>query len=394
MINRSFILENSAEFLNAMKLRKHTLDIQQLVALLSQETKLISQLQQAYRARKLIANTSQNRTEGKEIADQIINLKIELDNCSKILHPLLASIPAIPDISVQPEELLIKTWGEKQKIQSLCHTTYSKLDFASASVISGSKFVYLIKEVATLHRALIQYMLDQHIAQGYMELYVPYLVQQESVYRSGQLPNLEHAMYKTDDNHYLIPTGEASLVNILPFLKQPLPIKLVTSSPCFRKEIGAYGALHKGLIRQHQFEKVELVQCVPHADQGDKALMDMVNAGCNILEKLQLPYRILQLRGDDMGFAATKTLDIEVWMPGQNRYVEISSCSLCGDFQSRRMKFKYEGAYPITLNASGLAIGRTLAALIENHTDDKGILHLPLALQSYLPFSTLDLNNL
>ncbi len=243
------------------------------------------------------------------------------------------------------------------------------LDFDTASKITGSRFSQMRGGLASLHRALTQFMLNTHIQEhGYEEVYVPYIVNRESLYGTGQLPKFEEDLFKLDDERqfYLIPTAEVPITNIYRNeIVDQLPIKFVSHTPCFRSEAGSYGRDTRGMIRQHQFEKVEMVQFV-HPDESWDALEGLVGHAEAILQKLELPYRTVILCGGDLGFSAAKTYDIEVWLPSQEKYREISSCSNFADFQARRMKARFrnaEGKPELlhTLNGSGLAVGRTLA---------------------------------
>ena len=269
------------------------------------------------------------------------------------------------------------------------------LDFESASKISGSRFAVLHGQMAKLHRALAQFMLDVHTEEhGYTETYVPYIVNSDSLKGTGQLPKFEEDLFRVphgEHTHYLIPTAEVPLTNLLrdELVKfDELPMRFVAHTPCFRSEAGSYGRDTRGMIRQHQFDKVEMVQIV-HPEQSFEALENMTGHAENILKKLEIPYRVMTLCTGDMGFGATKTYDIEVWLPAQNTYREISSCSNMGDFQARRMKARFkdsEGKNHLlhTLNGSGLAVGRTLVAVLENYQNADGSVTIPLALRPYM----------
>lgn len=267
------------------------------------------------------------------------------------------------------------------------------LDFEVAAKITGSRFSVLKGELARLQRALAQFMLDLHTTQhGYTEVYVPFMVNAESLYGTGQLPKFEDDLFKLqgDKPFYLIPTSEVPLTNLVrDQILDPadLPIKLTAHTPCFRSEAGSGGRDTRGLIRQHQFEKVEMVNIV-QPEQSMQALEEMTACAEKVLQLLELPYRVMLLCGGDMGFSAIKTYDIEVWLPSQDNYREISSCSNCGDFQARRMltRFRVDKKTELvhTLNGSGLAVGRTLLALMENHQQADGSIAIPAALQPYL----------
>ncbi|MEC7120357.1 MAG: serine--tRNA ligase, partial [Pseudomonadota bacterium] len=267
------------------------------------------------------------------------------------------------------------------------------LDFEVAAKLTGSRFSVLKGELARLQRALAQFMLDLHTTQhGYTEVYVPFMVNAESLYGTGQLPKFEEDLFKLqgDKPFYLIPTSEVPLTNLVRDQIvdiNSLPLKFTAHTPCFRSEAGSGGRDTRGLIRQHQFEKVEMVNIV-HPAQSMQALEDMTACAEKVLQLLELPYRVMLLCGGDMGFSAVKTYDIEVWLPSQATYREISSCSNCGDFQARRLltRFRVDKKTELvhTLNGSGLAVGRTLLALMENHQQADGSIAIPVALQPYM----------
>ena len=273
------------------------------------------------------------------------------------------------------------------------------LDFETGAALSGARFTVMKGQIARLHRALAQFMLDTHTLQhGYLEHYTPYIVNDSTLFGTGQLPkfgeDLFHVTRGGDESkltQYLIPTAEVTLTNTVReriLAAAELPLKLTAHSPCFRSEAGAYGKDVRGLIRQHQFDKVEMVQIV-RPEQSYDALEEMVGHAEKILQLLELPYRVITLCTGDMGFGASKTYDLEVWVPAQHTYREISSCSNCEDFQARRMKARFkdeEGKNRLlhTLNGSGLAVGRTLVAVLENHQNADGSINIPAALQPYL----------
>lgn len=268
------------------------------------------------------------------------------------------------------------------------------LDFETAVKIAGSRFSVLKGPLAKLQRALIQFMLDVHTEQhGYQEVYVPYLVNADSLRGTGQLPKFEEDLFKVNGEkpYYLIPTAEVPVTNIVRgeiIPAENLPVKYVAHTPCFRSEAGSYGKDTRGLIRQHQFEKVELVQIV-HPEDSHRVLEELTGHAEKILQLLELPYRVIVLCGGDMGFSAAKTYDIEVWLPGQGKYREISSCSNFESFQARRLQARYrnEAGKPElahTLNGSGLAVGRTLVAILENYQNEDGSITIPQALRGYM----------
>jgi seryl-tRNA synthetase len=316
------------------------------------------------------------------------------------LDGLLQGIPNVPHHSVpagsdEEDNVEVRRWGEPRafdfevKDHVDLGAAINGLDFDAASKITGSRFSQMRGGLASLHRALTQFMLNTHIQDhGYEEVYVPYIVNRESLYGTGQLPKFEEDLFKLDDERefYLIPTAEVPITNIYRNeIVDELPIKFVSHTPCFRSEAGSYGRDTRGMIRQHQFEKVEMVQFVRPEESWD-ALEGLVGHAEVILQKLQLPYRTVVLCGGDLGFSAAKTYDIEVWVPSQERYREISSCSNFADFQARRMKARYRNAdgkpeLLHTLNGSGLAVGRTLLAVMENYQQADGSIAIPEVLQ-------------
>ncbi|MED5347562.1 MAG: serine--tRNA ligase [Pseudomonadota bacterium] len=320
------------------------------------------------------------------------------------LQSFLQAIPNLPneDVPVGKDEAdnkLLHTWGEPRgfNFTPLDHvdlTAQGSLDFEAAAKISGSRYVVMRGDVARLHRALTQFMLDTHAQQhGYQEVYVPYIVNADSLYGTGQLPKFAEDQFRIDQEQetYLIPTAEVPVTNIYRgeiIEEAALPIRHVCHTPCFRSEAGSYGRDTRGMIRQHQFEKVELVQLV-HPEQSWPALKELLGHAENILQALKLPYSAMLLCGGDLGFSAAKTIDLEVWLPSQQQYREISSCSNFLDFQARRMQARFrdnDGKIELlhTLNGSGLAVGRTLVAVLENYQNSDGSVTVPEALQGYL----------
>ncbi|VDH00219.1 seryl-tRNA synthetase [Helicobacter pametensis] len=325
------------------------------------------------------------------------------------IDALLLDIPNLPHESVpagkdETENVEVRRVGTPRQFdfEIKDHVDLGEklgLDFETAAALSGARFSLMKGQVARLHRALAQFMLDTHTQQhGYTECYTPYIVSDSTLIGTGQLPkfgeDLFHVIRGGDESktkQYLIPTAEVTLTNtvrerILP--ADALPIKLTAHSPCFRSEAGSHGKDTRGLIRQHQFDKVEMVQ-IAHPDHSYAALEEMVSHAERILQLLELPYRVITLCTGDMGFGAAKTYDLEVWVPAQNTYREISSCSNCEDFQARRMKARFkdeDGKNRLvhTLNGSGLAVGRTLVAVLENHQNADGSISIPAALRPYL----------
>ena len=323
------------------------------------------------------------------------------------LNAILATLPNLPDPSVpvgadETANSELKRWGTPRTFDFSVkdHTdvgeALGQLDFATAAKISGSRFALLKGSVARLHRALAQFMLDVHTGEhGYTEVYTPYLVNAASLFGTGQLPKFEEDLFKVPrgeaDPLYLIPTAEVPVTNIVRdeiLAAEALPLKLVCHTPCFRSEAGSGGRDVRGMIRQHQFDKVELVQIV-HPEHSEQAHEELTAHAEAILEKLELPYRRMVLCTGDMGFSSQKTYDLEVWLPAQKTYREISSCSNFGAFQARRLqaRFRNEKNKPElvhTLNGSGLAVGRTLVAILENYQRADGSVDVPVALRRYM----------
>ena len=348
-----------------------------------------------------------------EILGAMENMKAELEqkkeqlaSLQSKLHEYLAGVPNIPDDSVpegddESANQLLSTWGKVKTYDfeikdhgALGEALQQGLDFAAATKITGSRFVVMQGRMAQLHRALIQLMLDVHTREhGYREVNVPYIVNAESLFSTGQLPKFEDDLFKLHGDHeyYLIPTAEVPVTNLVRdkiLNPEDLPLKFVCHTPCFRSEAGSYGKDTRGMIRQHQFEKVELVQIVAR-EASAAALEELTGHAEKILQLLALPYRKVILCGGDLGFAAAKTYDLEVWLPSQNCYREISSCSGFTDFQARRMQARTRDTtgkpqLVHTVNGSGLAIGRTLVAILENYQDAQGRVKIPDALVSYM----------
>jgi seryl-tRNA synthetase len=346
-----------------------------------------------------------------ELGDQLEAAKSSLDELQRALNLYYQETPNLPadDVPVgnsEDDNVEILTWGTPREFDfeikdhvDIAAQLNNGLDFETAAKLSGSRFVVMNGLVARLHRALAQFMLDQHVSyHAYQEVYVPYLVNAESLFGTGQLPkfgeDLFHTKPATEEGQglSLIPTAEVPLTNIARehiFHANELPVKMTAHSPCFRSEAGSYGRDTKGLIRQHQFDKVELVQLV-HPDASMDALEELTGHAESILQKLNLPYRKVILCTGDMGFGACKTYDLEVWLPGQNNYREISSCSNMGDFQARRMQARYKSndmkkpEYLHTLNGSALAVGRTLVAVLENFQRADGGVDVPELLVPYM----------
>ena len=338
---------------------------------------------------------------------QLKAAEVELEALQSNLDAVLNGVPNIPDESVpagnsEDDNIEVLTWGEIPTFdfEVRDHIDIGEalggLNFERAAKLSGARFVSMTGPLVSMHRALIQFMINQHIQHhGYTEAYTPYLVNAAALYGTGQLPKFEQDLFHIkSENHdlYLIPTAEVPVTNFVADTIQEadkLPLKYVAHTPCFRSEAGSYGRDTRGMIRQHQFEKVELVQIVKPQDSM-AALEALTGHAETILQMLGLPYRKVILCGGDLGFASTKTYDLEVWLPGQNAYREISSCSNMTDFQARRMQARWrnpETGKPElvhTLNGSGLAVGRTLIAIMENYQQADGSIRVPEVLQPYL----------
>jgi seryl-tRNA synthetase len=347
---------------------------------------------------------------GREIAD--INARLdalaqENEALHAALHAFLAAIPnppapEVPEGEGEDDNREVLRWGTPSELgfTALDHVALGErraaMDFDAAAKLTGARFVVLRGELARLHRALAQFMLELHTREhGYEEVYVPYMVNTASAFGTGQLPKFAEDLFRLDGDqgYYLIPTAEVPVTNLArdAILDNAdlLPLRMVSHTPCFRSEAGSYGRDQRGMIRQHQFEKVELVQLV-RPEESDAALEELTSHAEAVLRRLELPYRKVLLCGGDMGFASRKTYDLEVWLPGQGRYREISSCSNMGDFQARRMLARFRN--PVsgkpellhTLNGSGLAVGRTLIAVLENGQQADGSVVLPPALRPFM----------
>ncbi len=356
----------------------------------------------------------QAKAQGQDIQpllDEVASIGEALEASKAELKTVLAKMeevtlytPNLADDSVpvgqdEDDNVEVRVWGQpksydfKVKDHVELGETNRGLDAESAANLSGSRFTLLTGEVAQMHRALSQMMLDMHTQKhGYREYYVPYMVNAQTMRGSGQLPKFADDAFITEDERYLIPTAEVPLTNLVADTiidAKDLPIKMTAHTPCFRREAGSYGKDTKGMIRQHQFDKVEMVQIV-HPDESAAALEAMTGHAEAILQALDLPYRVIVLCTGDMGFSATKTYDLEVWLPAQDTYREISSCSNCTDFQARRMQARYRATdmkkpqLVHTLNGSGLAVGRTLIAVMENYQNADGSITVPTALRPYM----------
>ena len=349
-------------------------------------------------------NTDALMAEMATISSEMKQAEDALKALQEKIQAAALTIPNLPDDSVpagkdENDNVEMRRWGEPRqfdfavKDHSDLGENLGLLDFEMAAKLTGSRFSVLKGQLAKLNRALIAFMLTTHTDKyGYTEMYVPYMVNADSLLGTGQLPKFEEDLFKLrgEKEYYLIPTSEVPLTNsVRDKILDPeaLPIKVTAHTPCFRSEAGSAGRDTRGLIRQHQFEKVEMVQIV-HPETSMQALEDMTAQAEYILQQLGLPYRVIVLCGGDMGFGTVKTYDIEVWLPSQTTYREISSCSNCGDFQARRMQARVKDGKKTelvhTLNGSGLAVGRTLLAIMENYQNADGTITVPEVLRPYM----------
>ena len=405
-----YIRDNFETFKKKISNRNNSVNIDGILDLDKKNRELIYEKEKLEQQKKDISKSKDETMfqKSKEISLKIKDLSNEQIKNKTKLDNILSSIPNIPNEDV-PEGLdesankVVEIKGEikSKKFKEKSHYELGEklgmLDFDLASKTTGSRFVFVKDQLALLERALSNFMLDTHILEnGYKEISPPLIVSEETMYGTGQLPKFENDQFEikldqNEDRKFLIPTAEVILTNIVKnqiISQNDLPLRLVASTPCFRKEAGSYGKDTKGMIRQHQFYKVELVSIV----QNDKCLDElerMTNCATKILDKLQLPYRKIILCSGDMGFSAEKTYDIEVWLPSEKKYREISSCSSCGSFQARRMNSRYrninnEKILTGTLNGSGLAIGRTLIAIMENYQEEDGSIIIPDLLRPYM----------
>ena len=425
MLDPKYLRADIEEAAARLAARGYTLDVARINALEEQRKTLQTRTQELQAERnarsKAIGDAKRRGEDVAPLMAQVGELGSELDECKRKQDEVLAelesialAIPNLPHDSVPAGEdesgnVEVRRWGAPREFdfEVKDHVALGEgvkgIDFATATKISGSRFVVMQGQIARMHRALAQFMLDLHTQQhGYTECYVPYLVNADSLQGTGQLPKFYNDLFHTaitgegDEEgkvkkFSLIPTAEVPLTNIVRDTitdEKELPLKLTAHSPCFRSEAGSYGRDTRGLIRMHQFDKVEMVQLV-HPEKSWDALEEMVGHAEKVLQLLGLPYRVITLCTGDMGFSAAKTYDLEVWLPAQNTYREISSCSNCADFQARRMQARMRGAdgKPVllhTLNGSGLAVGRTLVAVLENYQQADGRIEVPQVLRPYM----------
>ena len=413
MIDTNLIKADSASVADSLSSKKYELDLKIFEDL--EVNRKAAQIQtEALQAKRnaLSKDYGLLKKEGKDdttLNQQIADVKSELDSCSKTLTDIQSSlqaflldIPNLPASSVphgagEKDNIKIRDFGKPLVFGGKDHLDITSLiNMDAANILAGSRFSVLTGKVAKLQRALISFMLDKAEEHGYEEHYLPLVANTESLQATGQLPKFADDLFQLTDDYYLIPTAEVPLTNLYRdqiVSLDSLPIKLTAHTSCFRSEAGSYGKDTRGLIRQHQFEKVELVQ-ICHPDHSFEALESLTSNAETILQELNLPYQVIELCTGDLGFSAAKTYDLEVWIPSQESFREISSCSNCTDFQARRAKirFKQDGTtqFAHTLNGSALAAGRTLIALIENCYDQKSLITIPEALQDYTKFKTIE----
>ena len=410
MHNIKDIRKNFDEFVNSIKKRNQNLKLENILELDKKNRNLIQNKETLEKEKKDISKSKDKSLfeKSKKISTKIDLLNTEQNKIKTEIENILSSLPnlALNDVPVGKDEksnVEVETKGEIRKFDFKPKSHYElgdslkMLDFDVATKTSGTRFVFVKDKLAQLERALSNFMLDIHIKEnGYEEVSPPLIANEDSMYGTGQLPKFENDQFELkidekNDRKFLIPTAEVILTNIVKdkiLNVKNLPLRYVASTSCFRKEAGSYGKDTKGMIRQHQFYKVELVSIVENNKCADE-LERMTKCASSILDKLKLPYRKVLLCSGDMGFSAEKTYDLEVWLPSEKKFREISSCSSCGTFQARRMKTRYKSStndteFVGTLNGSGLAIGRTLIAILENYQNADGSINIPEALIPYM----------
>ena len=415
MLDARFVRENVEAVSNALKKRGYEFPLTAFLAIDEKRMALLKETEELRNRRNVVSeeigklkrqkeDAAVQLEEMKGVSDQLKDLDERLKDLEAETRALLLTIPNIPDESVpfgkdENENVEIRKWGTIRQFdfEPLNHWDIAEpldiIDFERGAKISGARFSVMKGAGARLERSLMNFMLDNHTGKGYKEIFPPILVNRESMTGTGQLPKFEAELFRiADPELYLIPTAEVPVTNIHRdeiLQESELPIYYTAYTPCFRREAGSHGKDTRGLIRQHQFNKVELVKFVRPEDSFGE-LEKLTNNAEEILQALGLPYRVVALCSGDLGFSSAKTYDIEVWLPGQNRYREISSCSNFVDFQARRagIRFKREGKkgteFVHTLNGSGLAIGRTVVAILENYQQKDGSVIIPEALRSYI----------
>ena len=415
MIDPKILKENIQSCKDNLAKRGYSLDDKKFLSLENQRKDLQTSVEDLQAQKnKLSKNFGELKKSGQstdELALELEEIKSQTTNLEKTLSALqieissfLMDIPNLisedtPTGTSEDDNKLIEEYLKPQVLKSDSHLDITdQISLELGNKLSGSRFSVLKGNVAKLHRSLCTYMINEAINNGYEETYVPYIVNYDALEGTGQLPKFEEDLFKLSNDQYLIPTAEVPLTNLFrdQIVDQDLlPIKLTAHTPCFRSEAGSYGKDTNGLIRLHQFDKVEIVQIVKPQD-SDKALEEITSHAKSVLEKLELPYRVVQLCSGDVGFSASKTFDIEVWMPSQEKYREISSCSNFLDFQARRSKIRFKengkNHFVHTLNGSALAVGRTLIAVIENNFNKKlKLINIPKELQNLMDAEIIEL---
>ena len=411
MHDLNFIRENANLFDELLKKRFLEPQSKNILELDSKKRDLLTQSQEMRSERKNLSSSFSklDENEKSKLQQKVQKIKSDIDTLEKELSiietqlkGILSSIPNLPhqDVPVGEDEeanQIIKTVGEIPKFDFTPKPHFelgenlNMLDFEQAGKVSGTRFVYLKNHLAKLERAIANFMLDKHTTEfGYTEIIPPNMVRDAAAYGTGQLPKFSEDLFKTNTDHWLIPTAEVPLTNLVLetiLQEDQLPQRLTAWTPCYRSEAGAAGRDTRGMIRQHQFSKVELVSITKEED-SEEELERMLNCATSILDDLHISYQVVLLSSGDMGFSAEKTYDIEVWLPGEGKYREISSCSNCRSFQARRMNARYksndQNKFVHTLNGSGLAVGRTLIAVLENYQNSDGSISIPEALMPYM----------
>ena len=411
MHDLNFIRENANFFDELLKKRFLEPQSKNILELDSKKRDLLTKSQEMRSERKNLSSSFSklDENEKSKLQQKVQQIKSDIDTLEKELSiietqlkDILSSIPNLPhqDVPVGEDEeanQIVKTVGEIPKFDFTPKPHFElgenldMLDFEQAGKVSGTRFVYLKNHLAKLERAIANFMLDKHTTEfGYTEIIPPNMVRDAAVYGTGQLPKFSEDLFKTNTDHWLIPTSEVPLTNlVLEMILQEdqLPQRFTAWTPCYRSEAGAAGRDTRGMIRQHQFSKVELVSITKEED-SEEELERMLNCATSILDDLKISYQVVLLSSGDMGFSAEKTYDIEVWLPGEGKYREISSCSNCRSFQARRMNARYksndQNKFVHTLNGSGLAVGRTLIAVLENYQNSDGSISIPEVLMPYM----------
>ena len=415
MLDIKWIRENPKKFTESLKRRGLKVDIDGLIKIYNEYTSVLTNLQniqmERNKASKTIGMKKNKGEDSKDIYKKVTQFKNELsslqiksDELFSEMNKILEEIPNLPEESVPDgfsakENVTIRNFGEIKKFSfdpkshDILGINLKMMDFEQASHMSGSRFVILKGSLAKLERALSQFMIDFHTTNNsYLEVNPPSLVNDVAMFGTGQLPKFSDDLFKTTSGHWLIPTAEVPLTNMFAekiLNMQELPVRMTALTSCFRSEAGSAGKDTKGMIRLHEFKKVELVS-LTRKDESEKELLRMLGCAEKVLQQLNLPYRVVELCCGDLGFSAKKTFDLEVWIPSQSKYREISSCSNCGDFQSRRMNSRFRNdttkniEYIHTLNGSGVAVGRALLAIMENYQGKDGSISIPDVLMPYM----------